>query len=185
MPGLIMPEWWSPWLSWTATLNMYVQVQADKEDKDDEDRVYTTTVPVLTLALGWKNQDKCTSVNTICCVFILSVSTPPQSPGENSVATIWTSCSDCTYITTMGFDIVTFKYVLEQGFTHWWDNFPIPWTKTNMMGASRLTSHLLDAGALCLTLLYLNSTMHEISLQQILHLFHWLFCITPPLASKS
>ncbi|KAF5376888.1 hypothetical protein D9615_007221 [Tricholomella constricta] len=71
------------------------------------------------------------------------------------------------FITTMGIDVPTFKYILE-GFTTVWDSTPIPRGDLPGSAAPRLSRRSLDsAGALGLILHYLNSTMADVSLMQI------------------
>lgn len=78
----------------------------------------------------------------------------------------------------MGFDVKTFDYILDQGFSHKWNNTVIPRNDANFTGAARPSSRSLDAaGALGLALHYLNSTMREISLQQI-------FALVPACVSR-
>jgi len=68
----------------------------------------------------------------------------------------------------MGVDVETFHFMLEQGFCTAWDSLPIPRTDVSQSGHPHLVRCSLDAaGALGLTLHYLNSTMREVSLQQI------------------
>ncbi|KAG6824837.1 hypothetical protein H0H92_005660 [Tricholoma furcatifolium] len=78
----------------------------------------------------------------------------------------------------MGFDVTTFHYILEAGFGNAWYWTPIPRRDTSETATSRPGGRSLDAaGALGLVLHYLNSTMREISLQQI-------FAIIPSTASQ-
>ncbi|KAF9228946.1 hypothetical protein BS17DRAFT_792928 [Gyrodon lividus] len=74
------------------------------------------------------------------------------------------SANDRAFITTMGFDVQTFMYILTSGFATYWDETAIPRNDANA------------AGALGLVLHYLNSTMREVSLQQI-------FAIIPTMVS--
>ena len=68
----------------------------------------------------------------------------------------------------MGFDVATFELILSAGFTQKFYKTPILRDDINTMGVSRPGRCSLDAaGILGLVLHYLNSTMHEISLQQI------------------
>ena len=68
----------------------------------------------------------------------------------------------------MGFDVVTFELILSAGFAQKFYETPIPRDNVNTMGVSRPGRRSLDAaGILGLVLHYLNSTMREISLQQI------------------
>lgn len=83
------------------------------------------------------------------------------------------SRNDRAYITTMGVNVSTFDYVLEQGFADIWDALPIPRSDSNPNGRPRSSGRSLDAaGALGLFLHWVNSTMTETSLQQI-------FALTP------
>jgi hypothetical protein len=73
------------------------------------------------------------------------------------------------YVTTMGFDVETFDYLLhEGGFKVTWENTPISWEDVSYMGQPRLGARSLNAqGALGLALYFMSSAMHEIALQQI------------------
>ncbi|KAF8214811.1 hypothetical protein K438DRAFT_1562472, partial [Mycena galopus ATCC 62051] len=92
------------------------------------------------------------------------------------------SRSDHTYITTMGFDVQSFDDILEAGFEGTWYATPIPRADTATTGNpdNGLDNLILfhgnpwpgarsldAAGALGLALHWVNSTMREISLQQI------------------
>ncbi|KAJ7474056.1 hypothetical protein FB451DRAFT_1035184 [Mycena latifolia] len=78
------------------------------------------------------------------------------------------SRSDRAFITTMGFDVKTFDDIIEAGFGTSWYSTPIPREDVRTTGNPRPGARSLDApGALGLVLHYLNSTMREISLQQI------------------
>lgn len=81
---------------------------------------------------------------------------------------LYTSHSDRAFITTMGIDVLTFEFILTSGFASLWYHKSITRPDTNSQGIPRLNRRSLDAGgALGLMLHYLNSTMHETSLQQI------------------
>jgi hypothetical protein len=68
----------------------------------------------------------------------------------------------------MGFDTKTFDNILEDGFSGTWYATPIPCGDTAATGNPRPGARSLDAaGALGLTLHFLNFTIREISLQQI------------------
>jgi hypothetical protein len=88
------------------------------------------------------------------------------------VSTPWVrlrqSRSDRAFITTMGFDVASFEFIIAQGFGHLWLETPIPRGDTDVEGIPRPGRRSLDAeGALGLVLHFLNSTMRELSLQQI------------------
>ncbi|KAH9835180.1 uncharacterized protein C8Q71DRAFT_107524 [Rhodofomes roseus] len=81
---------------------------------------------------------------------------------------LWQSQNDRAFITTMGIDVGTFRYLLESGFTRIWTTTAIPRTDTDPTGRPRLGRRSLDAaGALGLYLHYLNSTMFEKTLQEV------------------
>ncbi|KAJ7752328.1 hypothetical protein B0H16DRAFT_1837427, partial [Mycena metata] len=81
---------------------------------------------------------------------------------------LYASANDRAFITTMGFDVVTFASIVDGGFGATWAATPIPRNDVASAGKPRLGARSLDAaGALGLVLHYLNSTMREISLQQI------------------
>ncbi|KAJ7717308.1 hypothetical protein DFH07DRAFT_762063 [Mycena maculata] len=78
------------------------------------------------------------------------------------------SGSDRAFITTMGFNCQTFHGIIKAGFGSAWYSTPIPRNDVRTMGQPHPGARSLDAEvALGLVLHYLNSTMREISLQQI------------------
>jgi hypothetical protein len=88
---------------------------------------------------------------------------------------LWESQQDRAFITTMGFNVATFRLLLEGPgrFGERWENTPIPRNDVNPGGQARMGRRSLDgAGALGLVLHYLGSAMLEVSLQQI-------FALTP------
>ncbi|CAA7259158.1 unnamed protein product [Cyclocybe aegerita] len=98
--------------------------------------------------------------------------TRPELLENPRIATPWTSLydsrSDRAYITTMGFDVATFDFILKSGFVQTWLSTPIPRTDTSRSGDPRPGGRSLDPpGALGLVLHYLSSTMLDVSLQQI------------------
>ena len=68
--------------------------------------------------------------------------------------------NDHAFITTMGIDVTTFEYILNQGFAETWNTTPIPHDYISSTALPRTDRRSLDAaGALGLTLHYLASTM--------------------------
>ncbi|KAI0726542.1 hypothetical protein C8Q72DRAFT_765923, partial [Fomitopsis betulina] len=66
---------------------------------------------------------------------------------------LWESQNNHTFITTMGVDVATFHYILDNGFARRWNSTAIPRTNTNPRGQPRLGWRSLDAaGALGLYL---------------------------------
>jgi hypothetical protein len=83
---------------------------------------------------------------------------------------LWNSQNDRAFITTMGFDVKTFRYMLEgpRHFAEMWDSTPIPREDVSYQGNPRPWARSLDAaGALGLVLHFLGSAMLETHLQQI------------------
>ncbi|KAJ7233613.1 hypothetical protein B0H12DRAFT_1076556 [Mycena haematopus] len=81
---------------------------------------------------------------------------------------LYASQNDRAFITTMGFDVKAFTSIIDAGFDTAWYSTPIPRADVHTTGKPRPGARSLDAaGALGLALHYLNSTMREISLQQI------------------
>ncbi|KAJ3720698.1 hypothetical protein C8R42DRAFT_643072 [Lentinula raphanica] len=86
---------------------------------------------------------------------------------------LWEGQEDRAFITTMGFDVQTFRYLLEGcgHFADTWNSTPISRADVCVNGAPRL------AGALGLTLHYLGSAINEVQLQQI-------FAVIPSVLSQ-
>jgi hypothetical protein len=91
---------------------------------------------------------------------------------------LYKSESDCAYITTMGFDVATFQFILESGFEMRWNCSRVPRADAPSLGPPRVSRRSLDAaGALGLALHFLNSTMQDVSLMEI-------FALTPSTVSR-
>ncbi|KAJ6448390.1 hypothetical protein C8R45DRAFT_917590 [Mycena sanguinolenta] len=92
----------------------------------------------------------------------------PDPRHDTAWQVLYSSKSDRAFITTMGFDTQTFQQILDAGFSDTWTMTPIPRGDTAATGKPRPGARSLDAaGALGLALHFVNSTMREISLQQI------------------
>jgi len=101
-------------------------------------------------------------------LFLLRPHLMPNPRIDTPWQRLYASRSKQAFITTMGVDVDTFHFILRHGFSTKWDSLPIPHSNVYQSGCPHLVQHSLDAkGALGLVLHYLNSTMHEISLQQI------------------
>ena len=146
-------------------------VMQEAEDIEDavEVELYNTQLSATLLILGaeesWvlhserRNQTK----NHLCRPQL------QRDPRNNtSWQALFDSRNDCAFITTMGFDVETFELIVRSGFGTLWLSRPIPRTDVSIHGEPRPGGRFLDAwGASGLVLHYLNSTMLEISLQQI------------------
>jgi len=92
----------------------------------------------------------------------------PNPRTDTAWQVLFNSRNDRAYITTMGFNVETFELIVQSGFGERWYMQPIPHTDSSSHGEPRPGARSLDAwGALGLVLHYLNSTMLEITLQQI------------------
>lgn len=86
--------------------------------------------------------------------------------------------NDRAFITTMGLDVATFNLILDAGFAELWNATPITRNDVSHSGDPRTHMRSLDAaGCLGLCLHHLNSTMSEVSLQQI-------FALVPTTVSR-
>jgi len=104
----------------------------------------------------------------------MSRATPKSLRGRQR---LYRSQSNRVFITTMGFNIAVFNTILEVGFEEQW-NTTIPWHDVSMTATPRMNQRSLDAaGALGLVLHFVNSTMQEVSLQQI-------FALVPATVSR-
>jgi hypothetical protein len=102
----------------------------------------------------------------------------PNPRAETSWAALRDGRNNRACMTTMGSDWSTFDAILDTGFSEIWCHFVIPRNDVSSHGAPRVHRRSLDAdGALALTLHFLNSTMREITLQQ-------LFALIPTTVSR-
>ena len=91
---------------------------------------------------------------------------------------LYHSQSDRGFITTMGFDVMTFHDILRHGFERLWNETPIPRRDILSSSTPRVNRRSLNAcGALGLILHYLNSTMLEVGLAQV-------FALVPATVSR-
>lgn len=137
------------------------------DDYDDEERLRIVCLALIVLGAEEARQNRQARRNRtrhyLCRPELLPnprVDTPWQK--------LYESRSDRAYITTMGVDVATFHYLLDEGFTELWDSTPIERDDTDAGGRPRPGARSLDAaGGLGLYLHWLCSTMRETSLQLI------------------
>jgi len=148
---------------------MVLDMINDEEAVAADDELYATQASATLLILGaeagrlLRNERRNETRSYLC---------RPQLPPNPRAGTAWvallTSRNDRAYITTMGFDVETFELIISSGFGARWDGQTIRRADAARFGNPRPGARSLDAlGALGLVLHYLNSTMSEISLQQI------------------
>ena len=141
----------------------------DEEDMAADDELYATQASAALLILGAEagrvlRNERRNQTRTYLCRPQL----PPNPRAGTAWITLFTSRNDRAYITTMGFDVETFELIVTSGFGARWYSQPIRRADAAPSGNPRPGARSLDAwGALGLVLHYLNSTMSEISLQQI------------------
>ncbi|KAF7371843.1 hypothetical protein MVEN_00041100 [Mycena venus] len=138
-----------------------------QDDEMDEQLVPGTVMAIMTLgaieAHRLRTERQQPSRLYLCCPQL------PRNPrGTTSWQILYGSHNDRAFITTMGFDVATFDIILAAGFDDVWNTTPIPREDARGTGKTRPGARSLDtSGALGQLLHYLNSTMREISLQQI------------------
>jgi len=105
---------------------------------------------------------------------------PPNPRHGTAWQRLWDSQADRAFITTMGFDVSTFRLILEgpNRFGQRWESSAIPRNDVGRYGTPREGRRSLDgAGALGLVLHYMGSAMPDVSLQQI-------FGLTPSVLAR-
>ncbi len=144
----------------------------DDDDDDDEDEIQHRQKRRRLLVVAWveilrRREERIRQRN----IHRIYLTRPDLNPSPR-VGTPWQHMhargNDRAFITTMGIDVTTFEYILDQGFAETWDSTPIPRNDISLNALPRIDRRSLDAaGALGLVLHYLASTMRELSLQQI------------------
>jgi hypothetical protein len=108
------------------------------------------------------------SRRSLQCLYLTRADLLPDPHTDTPWQALYHSQSDRGFITTMGFDVMTFHDILHHGFESLWNETPIPHRDVLSSSTPRVNRRSLDAcGALGLILHYLNSTMLEVSLVQI------------------
>ncbi|KAF8236270.1 hypothetical protein L208DRAFT_1391077 [Tricholoma matsutake] len=139
----------------------------DNEEADEEYLRIVTTAALLVTAAEvsrlFRNEQRRPTRNYL---------TRPDLPPNPHFGTAWKhvfeSQNDRAFITTMGFDVETFNFMINSGFRELWDLTPIPRDDTSSSGNPWPGGRSLDVnGALGLVLHYLNSMATELSLQEI------------------
>jgi hypothetical protein len=152
-------------------------LEAQYDDDDDEDLfIVTATVAACLIGFLEVNESKVRRRRSRRLYL-----TRPELLPNPRVGTpwqiLWASQSDRAFITTMGFDVSTFRLLLD-AFEKIWDSTPIPRNDVASSVEPRPWARSLDAaGALALVLHYLGSAMLETSLQQI-------FALVPTTVSR-
>ena len=153
--------------------------QAEAEEDLSEDEKYDQALAAAAIISGVEiAREIWTARRHIHRLYLSQPQLLPNPRINTPWQVLYDSQDDRAFITTMGFNVETFGYILTSGFAASWYAMPIHRPNTNPVGDPRPAQRSLDAaGALGLVLHYLNSTMNETSLQQI-------FAIIPSTMSR-
>jgi hypothetical protein len=151
-----------------ALFVMMLEQEIDDEETEEADRYQTlTTVALIVMGIEVGRLSQIERRN-ISRLYLCRPQLLPNPRNGTPWQTLLHSRSDRAFITTMGIDVATLEYIITLGFGQRWYLEPVPRPDANTSGYPRPGARSLDAwGALGLVLHYLNSTMREISLQQI------------------
>ncbi|PPQ64806.1 hypothetical protein CVT26_002638 [Gymnopilus dilepis] len=150
-------------------VELYLLEQEEAEDlREDEERIQQAALAGALIYLGAEihRQEKAARRKRL---YLIREELLPNPRTGTPWQQLYSCQNDRGFITTMGFDVETFHYILDSGFRARWNSTPIPRQDQPFpTGAPRLRRRSLDAeGALGLILHYLSSTMTEISLMEI------------------
>ncbi|KAJ6503848.1 hypothetical protein C8R45DRAFT_572915 [Mycena sanguinolenta] len=150
------------------TLTAYQMDLEDEEEEDEMDWELSTTAVAGIVAGVLIARQRRTERRHERRLYLTRPQLLPNPRHDTPWQVLYASNSDRAFITTMGFDTQTFHNILEAGFGDTWMMTTIPRGDTSSAGKPRPGTRSLDAaGALGLALHFVNSTMREISLQQI------------------
>ena len=157
------------------------RILQDDEDgeQDEQDDIYTACKAAALLVAGieYAHQERVFR-RSGKRLYLVRQDLLPNPRFGTAWQRLYRNQNDRAFITTMGFDVATFNSILDAGFAQLWNTTPILRGDVNPGGRVRLRGRSLDAaGALGLVLHYLNSTIHETSLQQI-------FALVPSTTSR-
>lgn len=149
-------------------LSIITQQQDDEED-EEENRLYLLTVAGLVCGILGNEMQSARRRNP-SRLYLTRPQLMPNPRSESPWVRLWAGQEDRAFITTMGFDVRTFRFLLE-GHGHFadvWESTAIPREDVSTNGVPRLVQRSLDAaGALGLVLHFLGSAILEVQLQQI------------------
>jgi hypothetical protein len=147
----------------------FLQTQSEmEEDNAEEDWEIVATAAAIIWLGAEEARILCAECRQQSWLYLCRPQLLPNPRFDTPWQVLYTSCSDRAFITTMGFDVNTFTSIIDTGFDTAWYSTPIPRADVHTTGKPRPGARSLNAaGTLGLVLHYLNSTMREISLQQI------------------
>ncbi|TFK35750.1 hypothetical protein BDQ12DRAFT_668371 [Crucibulum laeve] len=136
--------------------------QAEQEEEEADDELQASTI--ATAAFIFIGAEE---AHLICaehcrhnCLYLVCSELLSNPQIGTPWQVLYASQSDCAFITTMGFNVITFDEILASGFAEQLLTESIPCIDTNFGGAPHPGGRSVDlSGALGLVLHYLNSTM--------------------------
>ena len=142
---------------------MGARLDMEEEEEEEERRLLTAFV----LTGIEENQKHKSEIRNKTRLYLTRPDLLPDPCNDTPWTTLYNRREPRAFITTMGFNPDSFDYILRP-FQLIWDTTTIPRADVSSRGKPRLLSRSLDAaGALGLTLHYLNSTMDNTTLAQI------------------
>ena len=138
------------------------QMEEEEEEKDQEAVDHAVSAIALALVGVEHAHQLRVQQHQLSCLYLCHGQLLPNPCIGTPWQALYNSCSDCAFITTMGFDIEIFDYIiiLEAGFMHAWNWSHISRSDSAGVSGACPGGRSLDApGALGLVLHYLNSTM--------------------------
>ncbi|KIY48681.1 hypothetical protein FISHEDRAFT_42869 [Fistulina hepatica ATCC 64428] len=144
----------------------------DDEDDEIEDETQLENDALSAILLAYSTAETYQSVKSeqraATRTYLKRLELLPHPWKTSPWQSLFVSCNDRAFITTMGLDVETFNLILNGGFSEKWNTTRV--TRPDRPGTAhpRLSRRSLDAaGALGLILHYLNSTISDINLCQI------------------
>ncbi|KAJ3870860.1 hypothetical protein F5051DRAFT_242273 [Lentinula edodes] len=153
--------------------------QQQENDEEDEDKLRLLLLATLVSGVFDHEAERVRRRNP-SRLYLTRPQLLPNPRIESPWIRLWKGQENRAFITTMGFDVATFRFMLEGPghFADVWNSTPIPRNDVSLSSVPRVERRSLDAaGALGLALHYLGSAIHEIQLQQI-------FAIVPSVLSR-
>ena len=116
----------------------YETSQTNEEVEDDHDQAMQAVAVALICAGAEESRLACIWNRLPSQLYLCRPQLLPNPHINTPWQALYCSRNDCAYITTMGFDVETFKLILSAGFTQKFYETPILRDDVNTMGASRL-----------------------------------------------
>src|SRR5947207_3026816 len=149
------------------------ELNCEEEVTEDDDLEFVAAAAFAFFALERLSQTSLQRRRS--CLVRSTLQTNPRL--HSAWQALYRSRNDGAFIVTMGIDCRTFDYILQSGFTQRWNTHPIFRDDVEEHAITRPNRRSLDAaGGLALILHYLNSTMAEVTLQQVFSLVPAVCC---------